>query len=304
MIQSISSLIDTSELLTLKLRGVDPKSGLLLVDADGLGSLEAEINSVGMPIHHGSRVNSAKIRQRNIVLTIAVRDQGLAEEINTHNAYKFFPTGEYITLGGKTLTRDATIKCIVESMEIVQFTNNEHFKVSLVANNPVWWTSTTQGLVKVSGTIPRFTFPFSNRSLTKKKIVFGEELLYINKTFNCEGEYKTGVLIKLHITGSVGDIHVYNTQYNQSMFINMAKLNNKLGFTVGAGDDILLDTRVGSKGMTVVRSATTYNAINVLEKDPTWIELFPGPNNIAYTATTGVDNVQMDVFYDILYKGL
>lgn len=307
MIKTISSLNSNGELLSMKVKeaGTDLDSaGLLIITADGLGSLTGVVNTVGGPNYNGSEINSSRVEQRDIKLTIAVLGGGDREETARLSLYDHFPLLQQITLIVETDTRVAYIVGVVEDRELNIFNKIENAVVSILCPK-VWFRDTKSEIITFSGSVPRFSFPFSNNSLTQKLIVFGDELDYVNRNVYNNGDVSTGVIFKLHCSGPVGgEIYIHNVYYRETMRINVSELETILGSPLVLGDDIFINTNVGEKSVVVVRGGVEYDCLNALDKNPDWISLRPGDNSIAYSSSVGDDNLGMTLFYDVLYEGV
>lgn len=306
MIKTISSINPNGELLSLKIKEADTDLdtvGLLIINADGIGSLTGVVNTVGGPNYHGSEVNSSRVEQRDIQLTIAILGMGGREEEARQSIYKHYPLLQTITLLVETDTRTTYIKGVVEDRELNIFNKVENVVVSILCPK-VWYRAMSSKEVIFSGTIPRFSFPFSNNSLTQKLIIFGEELEYVSRNVTNGGHVETGVVFKLHCVGPIsGYLYVHNVFYRETMRLEVSELENIIGSPIQLGDDIYINTNIGEKGVVVIRGGFEYDCLNAIEKNTTWINLRPGDNSIAYSATSGIDNVQMTVIFDELYEG-
>lgn len=306
MIKKVTSLISTGELLTLDIEGASDDAGLLIISMDGISSPNATINTLEGPNIPGSVYNSKRIQQRNIVLTIAVTTQGDKEEEDKQNLYKFFPVGEQIILGITTHSKDVWVACRVESNPISQFAKIENSAISLICPF-AWFYGVDELLLQFSGTMSEFSFPFSNESLTENLINFGEIVKYAVHNLSYPGDVESGVVVTMHARGLVQDIYLYNGTYNQTMYIDTSiSIPGILdGFNgMVAGDDIIIDTRVGSKSIRLVRDGLEYNMINSLGIFSPWLTVFPRLNELSFSTTEGQDLLDISMRIPVLYSGV
>lgn len=304
MIQSISALNPEGELLEIDLVGSTALDNYIVVSMEGLGSPDAIINAKGGPNFDGERVNSTRTDSRFINITIAVQGYPLSEEVNRRNLYRFFPTKKQILFGVQTDTRDYVIDAYVEKNTVNMFATIENAEITLKCTK-VWFRDPTPRNVIFSGTNPLFTFPFSNESLTTPLLIFGEELSYVSRDFEYAGDIETGLVLRLHATGSVsGTAYIYNPPYNESILIDLDVVASVLGSSLGLGDDIVIDTRIASKSATAIRSGVPYNVLHALNRNPDWIYFHPGGNTIVYDVDTGIDNLQLILEWNELFRGI
>lgn len=79
-------------------------------------------------------------------------------------------------------------------------------------------------------------------------------------------------------------------------------------------DDILFDTRGDAeavldamndiKSITLIREGVSYNILNCLDKNTDWFTLAKGDNIFAFTADSGVTNLQFRIENKVIYEGV
>lgn len=70
------------------------------------------------------------------------------------------------------------------------------------------------------------------------------------------------------------------------------------------GDDLIITTMSGEKSIKRLRGGTSTNLLNLLDKNADWFVLSKGDNAFAYQAEEGLNNLQFDVTFDVLYEGI
>jgi hypothetical protein len=76
------------------------------------------------------------------------------------------------------------------------------------------------------------------------------------------------------------------------------------GATLIAGDVLTITTMRGNKRVILFRNGKYLNVRNALERTSVWLQLTKGTNRLAYSATTGIANLQITIESQILYEGL
>ena len=151
-----------------------------------------------------------------------------------------------------------------------------------------------------------FEFPYSNESLSEDLTEFGIISIDVSTSLvDYKGEIETGCIFRIKCRGSVEGINLYNAVTGESMSIDDSKLDSTV-FPNGIinGDMIEICTIRGNKSATITREGTTYNIINALGMNPNWFQIYQGDNIFAFTATSGVNNIEIEILYEEAYEGI
>jgi len=158
------------------------ETGLIVKSVDGLGPPKANINMTENVTTDGSRFNSARLIQRNIVFYFVftevvkslsgwVSDSGDAfvtdSEIETIEdirlkTYKYFPLKRPLTIKVKTDKRTLQISGYVESNEPSIFSSQEGCQISIICPDPYFYSSDEMSQVDFTTHEPFLQFPISN----------------------------------------------------------------------------------------------------------------------------------------------
>ena len=111
-------------------------------------------------------------------------------------------------------------------------------------------------------------------------------------------------MIYIHAIGPATNINIYNTETREVMSINTTKLEALTGKGIVASDDIIINTLKGEKSITLVREGKSYNILNCLDKNTDWFTLVKGYNIFAFTAESGVTNLQFRIENKVIYEGV
>lgn len=283
------------------------KSGFLITNISGLGPSKANVNTTEVSTNDGSLFNSARLNQRNIVFDI-IFEQTSKENIEDlrQKSYKYFPMKKSLELLIETDNRVVKTNGYVEANEPNIFSAKEGTQISIICPDPYLYSAGANGnnTTIFYGVEPAFKFPFSNESLTEPLLILGN---IQNKTENVviyQGDSEIGVIINIHAIGPVTNLTIYNIGTRESMRIDTTKLESLTGLGIVAGDDIIINTSKGDKGITLIRSGKSTNILNCLDKGTNWFSLVKGDNLFAFAAESGTTNLQFWIENKIIYEGV
>lgn len=304
MIRSIEVVNSSGESLLMELTKPE-QSGFLVVSVEGLGPAKANINLTELTGSDWSTFNSARLDERNIVITAALLPKPTIEDTRLLS-YKYFPIKRKVTIKIETDTRKVRIDGYIESNEPVIFSQNESIEISIICPNPYFYDDGGEGkqVTIFYGLDPLFEFPFSNESLTDLLLEFGKIQQFTEQTVVYEGDSDTGVVITMYAIGNVKNIGIFNTLTREEMHLDTSKIESLTGEGVRAGDTITISTIVGDKSVTLLRNGEYVNILNCIAKDSDWFQITKGDNVFAYTAEEGISNLQFRIENDVLYEGV
>lgn len=302
MIKSVSVTNYLGSKMTMIL--TDPvSSGFAITEIEGLGPAKADIHTTDVATNDGSIYNSARVNNRNIVLSFRFVDERLTAEEIRLKSYKFFPIKSKVTLTVETDNRIALIDGYVESNEPKIFSQYEETQISIICTNP-YFQSYRSNVTVFSGMEPKFEFPFENNSLEEKLMELGTIENRTARSVYYDGDAEVGVVITIHALGTVENITIYNLDTRESMSIDTDKIEAMTGSGIVARDDIIISTVKGQKRITLLRDGIETNILNCLNKDADWFQLAKGDNMFTYVAEYGNANLQFKVTNQILYEGI
>lgn len=301
MIKSVTVTNYLNQSITLELTRPE-LSGFIITSIDGLGPVNATINTTDIATTDGALFNSARVSTRNIVLS--VRYLGTVIEDIRQLSYKYFPVKKKVNLVIETDNRSLEIEGYVESNEPDIFSKEESAAISIVCAFPFFNDSKHSQTTVFSGLEPKFEFPFSNESLTDNLIIMGELINLQYNNINYTGDIEVGMTIYIHALGPVSNLTIFKTNTREFLKINTDKLKKLTGEEIISSDDIIINTEKGNKYITLIRNGENINILNCIDKGSTWFQLSKGDNTIAYTADEGTTNLQFKINNKILYEGV
>ena len=307
MIYSIVVTNYLGDRIKLELRKPDV-SGFLIKSITGLGPAKANVNTTEVSTNDGSLFNSARLSQRNIVLDMVFINTVYGESIEDlrQKSYKYFPLKKSVELTIETDNRYVKTTGYVESNELNIFSSQEGTQISIICPDPYFYSAGEDGnnVTNFYSIDPMFEFPFSNESLDEPLLVFGEIQIKTEGVITYHGDSEIGVMIYIHAIGPATNINIYNTETREVMRINTEKISSLTGKGIVASDDIVINTAKGEKSITLIREGVSYNILNCLDKNTDWFTLAKGDNIFAFTADSGVTNLQFRVENKVIYEGV
>lgn len=283
-------------------------SGFLIKSITGLGPAKANVNTTEVSTNDGSLFNSARLSQRNIVLDMVFINTVYGESIEDlrQKSYKYFPLKKSVELTIETDNRYVKTTGYVESNEPNIFSSQEGTQISIICPDPYFYSAGEDGnnVTNFYSIDPMFEFPFSNESLDEPLLVFGEIQIKTEGVITYHGDSEIGVMIYIHAIGPATNINIYNTETREVMRINTEKISSLTGKGIVASDDIVINTAKGEKSITLIREGVSYNILNCLDKNTDWFMLAKGGNIFAFTADSGVTNLQFRVENKVIYEGV
>ena len=304
MIKSVTITNHLDESIKLDLFNPE-ESGFIIKSIEGLGPVKANINFKELATNDGSIDNSARLSSRNIVMSLQFMENPTIEETRL-KSYKYFPIKRNIKFLIETDSRICETIGRVETNVPTIFSNAEGCQISILCPNPYFYSAGENGTNQTIfyGTEPLFEFPFSNESLTEDLIEFGSIENRTEGTIYYDGDAEIGITIQIHAVGEAEGLVIYNTKTREIMRINDDKLKSLMGSGIQAGDEITITTSRGEKGIYMLRSGVTTNILNSLEKPIKWFQLSKGDNTFAYTASSGLTNLQFRIENKVIYEGV
>lgn len=302
MILSLTVTNYLGESLTIPMKNSE-STGFILHDMTGLGPPTASVNTSKVATKDGSKYNSARAEERNIVLPMYFTPIPTIEDAR-HRSYKFFPLKKPVILAFKTDNRECQIVGYVETNEPDICSDREGCQVSIICPNP-YFSSIYDTVTSFSGVEAAFEFPFSNEDISNPHIEFGKIVVKAENIVRYGGDAESGVQIRIAASATVKNITIYNVDTRGTMHIYHDKLVALTGSGIVKGDEIIITTDKGSRSVTLLRNGKSTNILNAIDpRNDEWFSLTKGDNIFAYTADDGSDYLMFVVDHTTLYEGI
>lgn len=332
MILSLTVTNYLGESLTIPMKNSE-STGFILHDMTGLGPPTASVNTSKVATKDGSKYNSARAEERNIVLPMYFTPIPTIEDAR-HRSYKYFPLKKPVILAFKTDNRECQIVGYVETNEPDICSDREGCQVSIICPNP-YFSSIYDTVTSFSGVEAAFEFPFSNEDTLdtanllidsdgnlildsydrmiafgvlaagNPHIEFGKIVVKAENIVRYGGDAESGVQIRIAASATVKNITIYNVDTRGTMHIYHDKLVALTGSGIVKGDEIIIITDKGSRSVTLLRNGKSTNILNAIDpRNDEWFSLTKGDNIFAYTADEGSDYLMFVVDHTTLYEGI
>lgn len=303
MIKSLTAINYLGESVKINLSEGYPEHGMVIKSIEGLGPPKASLGITDLAVMDGSKINSAKVDKRNIVIGMLLTFAPTVED-SRQRTYKYFPIKKEVQLQIETDNRTVVTYGVVESNTPDIFSKEESNSISIICEEPYFYSYEDNETIFL-GTDPLFEFPFSNESLDEPLIEFGsivEEST--EKIIHYNGDVETGVIINIHAIGEVGSIKIYNVETREVMSIDVNKIDDLTGSKIVTGDEIIISTIKGNKYIKLLRNGYYTNILNALDKESDWFQLSKGNNVFVYKSDFGTENMQFTITNKVLYEGV
>lgn len=259
-----------------------------VLEVRGTNPPVAAINTVNVAGMDGSRYNSARTEQRNIVITLNIHHP---IEANRLALYNFFRVKRWVKVYYKNSHRDVYIEGYVESLENNPWSQLQQPQISIICPQP-YWLSTTETSVNFSSSTALFEFPFS---IPAEGIEFST-LQYMTTAIVDAGEIETGGIITFTATT--------NQILNPKFYNRTTQTFFGLDFDMYQGDLITVNSLKGQKSVTLLREGVTTNILSDRTEGSTWLTFVPGENELSFGADEGVANLKASLTLVQMFEGV
>lgn len=259
-----------------------------VLSVSGTNPPVAAINTVPIVGVDGTRFNSSRTEQRNIVLSLNIQPP---IETNRLLLYEFFKVKRWVKLYYKNRNRDVYIEGYVESFENNPWTKLQQPQISIICPQP-YWLAKTETRVRFSASNALFEFPFS---IPDGGIEFSTVRALTTATINA-GEVETGCVITLYADANgVENPKIYNNTTGDFFGVNV---------TMQAGDVITINSLKGEKSVFLQRGTTKTNLLGDRASGSAWIVLAPELNELTIDAAEGLDKLRATVHLVQKFEGV
>lgn len=260
-----------------------------IVTSDGLG-MECTVNTAAQSVTDGESFISAKLPARQIDINFRFRKQSTASTAKARLYSVCAPKKEVIieyNNGIKAVKTTGYITACDMPPNAFPFVGT----VSIKCADPHLYdlVTTKYDLCTVT---PLLKFPLSLPATKTYKLASVSQSLV--GTVNNTGAMETGAIFTLTARALVTAPRLTNTSTFE--WIEISQSFNK-------GDSVIIDTRTGHKSVKLVRGGQTSDLLGWLTWGSTFLQLAPGSNNIAISASSGASNLSVSASVTPIYGG-
>ena len=189
--------------------------------------------------------------------------------------------------------KERKVKCLINKMPFFGLTDKtfDDCLISLTACNP-FWTDLEESKEEIALWVGSFEFPLE---LVSGGIEMGhrEPSLIVN-AFN-GGDVECGMRVEFKALATLTNPSILNV--NTQEFIRINK-------TMVVGEVLTVTTHFGAKKVESTLNGVTTNAFNFIDLGSTFLQLDIGDNLIRYDAETGIDNLEVSIYFTPQYLGV
>lgn len=255
---------------------------------DGLNPPDAIINTTPVANFDGSRFNSSRTNERNIVIYLTIEGDC---ETNRINLYRYVRTKRYVKFYYKNSARDVYAEGYVENMQIAIFGMKQSVQISILCPQP-FFKAVDTSIVDFSTIVPLFVFPFAYEEAGAP---FSELEINAQKSIINNGDVINGVIIKIKAAGVALNPTIYNLTQNQYF---------KLNIEMAEGDELTINTNKSHKEITLLHDGEESNAINDMDIGSEWFQLLSGDNIFTYGADEFPQNLTCTFIHTDEFEGV
>lgn len=258
-----------------------------VVGIDGLTRPPTSINTAIAGGIDGSFFNSARVEQRNLVISIILRGD---IETNRQALYTIFPLKSKCTIYFSNKNRDVKIEGFVETLEADLFTMQERVQVSIICPRP-YWQDMNEIIDSISTTVNLFQFPFSISEPIPFAEIYNEPHAFLNNL----GDSETGFTIVTTLEKNLSTLTFTNLTTGEFF---------KVDYTMLEGDTFILSTIQGGLNVRIEREGSSINLLNYIGAGSSWIKLVTGLNDITYSCGSDEADFPIAINAIWLYGGV
>lgn len=253
----------------------------------GLTRPATTVNTTTGGVIDGTFFNSARVEQRNIVITIVINGD---IEMTRQRLYRIFPVKTKCTIFFENKAKNVKIDGYVELLDGDLFTERQTIQVSIICPRPFFEDAETI-VTELSQVIKEFEFPFAIEE--SDPIEFSEvsssPIVEIQNT----GDTVTGFRCTATALKSFSSLVITNITTGEYIGIT---------YSFHSNDIIEICTEQGNLSATVTRSGATTSLINNLQEGSKWFRLAVGKNELTFTG--GTQAVELEISFNPLHGGV
>lgn len=168
------------------------------------------------------------------------------------------------------------------------------FSIPLECLNP-FWREVEETKEDIASWVAAWHFPCVIEKDNPKSMIYGYRAESVIVDCYNEGDVSTGMRVRFVALGTVKNPILLNVDTGEFIKINV---------TMQTGDTIEVSTKYGSKGAKLIRDGVETDYFRYVDVDSTYMQLAIGDNNFRYDAESGVNSMEVSIFYNKEYLGV
>lgn len=262
-------------------------------DISGVTSVIYSTNSMGQ---HGDTYVGQRIEARDIDVVghINTRDKAQALELRRRMLKIFNPE-----LSATLVYEYGGFKRVIDCRaygepKILKKEVLYEFDLQIECLNP-FWREEEETKEDIASWVAAWHFPCVIEKDSTKSMIYGYRAESVIVDCYNEGDVSTGMRIRFTALGTVSNPILLNVDTEEFIQINA---------TMKTGDVIEINTKYGSKGAKLIRDDVETDYFRYIDVDSTFMQLAIGDNMFRYDAASGVNSLEVSIFYSKEFLGV
>ena len=168
------------------------------------------------------------------------------------------------------------------------------FDLQIECLNP-FWREEEETKEDIASWVAAWHFPCAIEKDSTKSMIYGYRAESVIVDCYNEGDVSTGMRIRFTALGTVSNPILLNVDTEEFIQINA---------TMKTGDVIEINTKYGSKGAKLIRDGVETDYFRYIDVDSTFMQLAIGDNMFRYDAASGVNSLEVSIFYSKEFLGV
>jgi len=263
-------------------------------DVTGISDIQNEIYGTSSMGQHGETFISQKINSRDIDITGVINrtdkdnmltlrramQKILNPELNATLTYIY---GDFI----KVIDVKVDNAPVFKRGKVL-----EQFTVQFSCPSP-FWRDQQETKKDIASWIGSFYFPLEIPINEGMQFGYREPNVIVD-VYN-EGDVATGMRVAFKAIGTVVNPLLLNINTGEFIQVNA---------TLTAGDTVTVNTEYGNKGAKLSSGGITTDYFRYIDVDSTFMQLAIGDNVFRYNASSGLDQLEVSIYYSPKYLGV
>ena len=269
------------------------KTFMEYVGISGVTSVIYSTNSMGQ---HGDTYVGQRIEARDIDVVghINTRDKAQALELRRRMLKIFNPE-----LSATLVYEYGGFKRVIDCRaygepKILKKEVLYEFDLQIECLNP-FWREEEETKEDIASWVAAWHFPCVIEKDSTKSMIYGYRAESVIVDCYNEGDVSTGMRIRFTALGTVSNPILLNVDTEEFIQINA---------TMKTGDVIEINTKYGSKGAKLIRDGVETDYFRYIDVDSTFMQLAIGDNMFRYDAASGVNSLEVSIFYSKEFLGV
>lgn len=265
-------------------------------DVEGISGVTSVIYSTNSMGQHGDTYVGQRIEARDIDVVghINTRDKAQALELRRRMLKIFNPE-----LSATLVYEYGGFKRVIDCRaygepKILKKEVLYEFDLQIECLNP-FWREEEETKEDIASWVAAWHFPCVIEKGSTKSMIYGYRAESVIVDCYNEGDVSIGMRIRFTALGTVSNPILLNVDTEEFIQINA---------TMKTGDVIEINTKYGSKGAKLIRDGVETDYFRYIDVDSTFMQLAIGDNMFRYDAASGVNSLEVSIFYSKEFLGV